>query len=101
MPSFGTHKLRGSAATASIRERQRVLSLLVKDVLIGPDKITIRHRIPVRQPVGSGGGHHDTTDTEGDMRNGYQLCWGRDNPATVTAWHWDQPYAWPRGLTRL
>ena len=29
-------------------ERQRVLRLLVKDILIGPDKITIRHRIPVR-----------------------------------------------------
>ena len=65
---------RGSAATASIRERRRVLRLLVKDVLIGPEKITIRHRIPVREPAGSGSGHHDTTDTEGDMRQSYPLC---------------------------
>ena len=70
-------QLRGSAATTSIRERQRVLRLLVKDVLIGPDKITIRHRIPVRDRATSGDGHHDTTDTEGDMRQGYPLCWGR------------------------
>jgi site-specific DNA recombinase len=57
-----------------------VLRLLVKDVLIEPEKITIRHRIPVREPAGSGGGHHDSTDTEGDMRQGYPLCWGRDLP---------------------
>ena len=69
-------QLRGSAATTSVQERQRVLRLLVKDVLIGPEKITIRHRIPVREPA-SGGGHHDTTDTEGDMRQSYPLCWGR------------------------
>jgi site-specific DNA recombinase len=65
-------QLRGSAAAASIHERQRVLRLLVKDVLIGPEKITIRHRIPVREPS-SGGGHHDNTDTEGDMRRVCQL----------------------------
>jgi len=69
-------RLHGSATTASTDDRRRVLRLLVKDVLIGPEKITIRHRIPVREPP-SGGGHHDTTDTEGDMRQSYQLCWGR------------------------
>ena len=72
-------RLRCNAATASTDDRRRVLRLLVKDVLIGPEKITIRHRIPVREPA-SGGGHHDTTDTEGDMRNSYQLCWGRGYP---------------------
>jgi site-specific DNA recombinase len=72
-------RLRGSAATASTEERRRVLRLLVKHVLIGPEKITIRHRI--REPAGRGGGHHDTTDTEGDMRESYQLCWGRENAA--------------------
>jgi len=73
-------QLRGSAATASISERQRVLRLLVKDVLIGPEKIIIRHHIPVRERTSSGGGHQDSTDTEGDMRKGYPLCWGRDQP---------------------
>ena len=41
-------QLRGTAATATVEERRRVLRLLVKDVLIGPEKIAIRHRIPVR-----------------------------------------------------
>jgi len=76
LESFLAH-LRASAATASTSERQRVLRLLVKDVLIGPEKISIRHRIPAREPAGSGGGHHDSTDTEGDMRQSYPLCWGR------------------------
>jgi site-specific DNA recombinase len=78
-------QLRGSAATASISERQRVLRLLVKDVLIGPEKITIRHRIPVRERTSSGGSHQDSTDTEGDMRKSYPLCWGRDHPALRAA----------------
>ena len=42
-------QLRGNAATATVEDRQRVLRLLVKDVLIGPEKITIRHRIPARR----------------------------------------------------
>jgi site-specific DNA recombinase len=73
-------QLRGNAATASISDRQRVLRLLVKDVLIGPGKITIRHRIPVREPAASGGGHQGDTDTEGDMRPDYLLRWGRGIP---------------------
>src|SRR5450631_1738420 len=73
-------RLRGSAATATVEDRQRVLRALVQDILIGPEKITIRHRIPVREPSG-GGGHHDTTDTEGDMRNSSLLRWGRDHRA--------------------
>ena len=68
-------RLRGKAAGATIEERQRVLRLLVKDVLVGPDKITIRHRIPVREPA-TGGGRRGTTDTEGDMRRSYPRCWG-------------------------
>ena len=50
-------RLRGSTATATTEDRRRVLRLLVKDVLIGPEKITIRHRIPVREPAGRDGGH--------------------------------------------
>ena len=73
-------RLRGSTTTASTEDRRRVLRLLVKDVLIGPETITIRHRIPVREPTGSSS-HDDATDTEGDMRESYQLCWGRDYAA--------------------
>ena len=74
-------QLRGSTATASIPEQQRVLRLLVKDVLIGPEKITIRHRIPVRERATNGGGHQGDTDTEGDMHPDYLLRWGRGFPA--------------------
>ncbi len=39
-------QLRGHADTAAVPEQQRVLRLLVKDVLIGPERILIRHSIP-------------------------------------------------------
>ena len=63
--------LRDKTATATIAERQRVLRLLVKDVLVGPDKITIRHSIPVR------GRTNDSSDTdaEGEMSPDCQLRW--------------------------
>ena len=70
-------RLRANSATATTEDRQRVLRAVVQDILIGPEKLTIRHRIPVREPS-SGGGHHDTTDTEGDMRESSLLRWGRD-----------------------
>ena len=71
-------QLRGNAATATVEDRQRVLRLLVKDILIGPEKITIRHRIPTR-PGGSGARQRDPgPDTEGDHRPDYLLRWGRD-----------------------
>ena len=72
-------QLRGNTATADIHQRQRVLRLLVKDVLIGPEKITIRHRIPVRERATSSGGHQGDTDTESDMHPDYLLRWGRDH----------------------
>ena len=71
-------QLRGNATTATVEDRQRVLRLLVKDVLIGPEKITIRHRIPAR-PGSPGARQHDPgPDTEGDHRQDYSLRWGRD-----------------------
>src|SRR5579859_4463816 len=73
-------KLRANLATATTEDRQRVLRALVQDVLVGPEKLTIRHRIPVREPS-SGGGHHDKTGTEGDMRESSLLRWGRGLPA--------------------
>ncbi len=43
-------RLRDTATTASVAERQQVLRLLVKEVLIGPDRVVVRHRIPVTSP---------------------------------------------------
>jgi site-specific DNA recombinase len=48
-------RLRGAADTLSITERQRIVRLVVKDVLIGGDTITIRHSIPVPQGPPQGG----------------------------------------------
>jgi site-specific DNA recombinase len=71
-------RLHTNAATATVKDRQRVMRLLVKDILIGPEKITIRHRIPTRASTS----RHDTEpDTEGDHGPGYQLRWGREDPA--------------------
>jgi site-specific DNA recombinase len=79
-------RLRTNSATASTQDRQRVLRALVQDILIGPEKITIRHRIPAREPS-SGGRHHDPTDTEGDMRESSLLRWGRVVPADLQRGH--------------
>ncbi len=73
-------RLRQNSATASTGDRQRVLRAVVQDILTGPEKLTIRHRIPVREPS-TGGGRHDTIDTEGDMRESSLLRWGRALPA--------------------
>ena len=60
-------QLHTKADIATVEERQRVLRLLVKDVLIGPDKITIRHRIPIRERVTTNATQHaGSDDTEGD-----------------------------------
>jgi len=70
-------RLRGNARSASTEDRQRVLRALVQDVLVGPEKVTIRHRIPVRERAAGGGESTEKTDTEGDMRNSSLLRWGR------------------------
>src|SRR5271169_2538794 len=71
-------QLRGNAATATVEDRQRVLRLLVKDILIGPEKITIRHRIPTRADRSGTRQRDPGPDTEGDHRAGYLLRWGRE-----------------------
>jgi hypothetical protein len=61
--------------TSSPAERQRILRLLVKDVLIGAEKVTIRHSIPVRHNVSSGTDDSPETDSEGEIRPDCQLRW--------------------------
>src|SRR5436305_154266 len=64
-------RLRIAAETLSVIERQKIVRLLVKDVLVGDDTITIRHSIPIpssppqNERLGSS-----------DGRN-YLLCKGR------------------------
>ena len=48
-------KIRARANTIDVLERQKILRLLVKEVLVGKDSITIRHSIPI-PPSGPDGG---------------------------------------------
>jgi site-specific DNA recombinase len=67
-------RLRGAADTLSINERQRIVRLVVKDVLIGEDTITIRHSIPVQQ----GPPQDACTQPSQTSNSNYLLCKGRD-----------------------
>jgi site-specific DNA recombinase len=42
-------KLRSRAETLEVRERQQILRLVMKEVLVGSETITLRHSIPVTQ----------------------------------------------------
>ena len=79
-------RLHGAADTLSILERQRIVRLVVKDVLIGDNTITIRHSIPVPQgPPQSG--CLPPSQTAGPN---YLLCKGSDHSALRRAffpWH--------------
>jgi site-specific DNA recombinase len=74
-------QLNTEAELSTVEERQRVLRLLVKDVLIGPDKITIRHRIPIRERATNNPKPATTDDdTEDDHPAHCPLRWRRDQP---------------------
>jgi site-specific DNA recombinase len=60
-------RLRSSAGTLDVSERQRVLRLLVKDILVGDDKIVIRHSIPL--PTSPAGGHSPKADSPTPHQN--------------------------------
>ena len=76
-------QLHAKAETSTVEERQRVLRLLVKDVLVGPEKITITHRIPIRERVNSDRHDANSSDTEGDHPEHCPLRWGRDVAVAV------------------
>ena len=65
-------RLRSAAETLSVMERQRIVRLLVKDVLVGEDTITIRHSIPIPSGPPQNGG------SEAPTGQNSLLCKGRD-----------------------
>ena len=69
-------RLRGAAETLDIVERQRIVRLVVKEVLVNDDTIVIRHCIPVPSgpPPTNGGGPNDV-DNDADRRS-YHLRTG-------------------------
>jgi len=70
-------RLRSAAETLSVIERQRIVRLLVKDVLLGEDTITIRHSIPISSGPPQNGG------SESPDGQNYLLCKGRVVTAAV------------------
>ena len=64
-------RLRAAAATLGVVERQRIVRLVVKEVLVNDDTIVIRHCIPVPSgpPPTNGGGPNDDADNTADRRS--------------------------------
>ena len=69
-------RLRSSAETLDITERQRIVRLLVKEVLVSEDKIVIRHSIPLSGSPGSGL-DPSTTGSDAPEDDSYLLRSGR------------------------
>ena len=74
--------LNDNAATATINEQQRVLRLLVKDVLIGPERIIIRHSIPTRARTTTATTEAKDDDADEDPAPSSPLRW-RSQDATL------------------
>jgi site-specific DNA recombinase len=79
-------RLRGNATTATVPEQQRVLRLLIKDVLIGPERILIRHSIPTSSATAP-----TTTVADGDTD---------EEPAPSSPLRWRSHDATLRGARR-
>jgi site-specific DNA recombinase len=52
--------LHQSAQTLDVKDRQRILRLVVKEILVGPDTVTVKHSIPASSRSGDSSG-----DSEG------------------------------------
>ncbi len=48
-------RLRDTSEAASVEDRQKVLRSVVKEVLVGPERVVIRHSIPAQRPFRHGG----------------------------------------------
>jgi hypothetical protein len=70
---WSRHILRSAAETLSVIERQKIVRLLIKEILVGEDTITIRHSIPIPSGSPQNGG------PETSHGQNYLLCKGRDN----------------------
>ena len=65
-------RLRSAAESLSVMERQKIVRLLVKEILVGEDTITIRHSIPIPSGPPQNGGSEPLNGQN------YLLCKGRD-----------------------
>jgi site-specific DNA recombinase len=76
-------KLRSRAETMEVRERQQILRLIVKEILVGANTITLRHSLPIPQSgPGSNGSTAPRSSTSGQPSNpGYLLRTGSHRAA--------------------
>ena len=68
-------RLRGAAESLSVMDRQKIVRLLVKEILVGEDSITIRHSIPIPSAPPQNRAY------EAQNGQNYLLCKRRDHTA--------------------
>jgi site-specific DNA recombinase len=73
--------LRKNAVAATTGDRQRVLRLLVKEVLAGPGKIVIRHSIPARGDTPAPATISTDSDDDAEPAPGSHLRWRSQDAA--------------------
>ena len=68
-------RLRARAETLDVIQRQQILRLLVKDILVSNDTITIRHSLPITLPGSGSGGMTPPSSSiiEASSKTGYLL----------------------------
>jgi len=72
-------RLRSTAKTLDITERQRIVRLLVKEVIVSEDAITIRHSVPITFPPRDDESPKSGR-SEASKSQGYLLRSGRHHP---------------------
>jgi hypothetical protein len=75
-------RLRSNADTLDIGQRQRIMRLLVKEVIVGKDLITIKHSIPGQAALSGGNSQSSKSTAQHNMAQtdkSYLLCKGRDD----------------------
>jgi site-specific DNA recombinase len=74
-------RLRRTADTLDVMERQRIVRLVVKEILIGGDNIVIRHSIPIASTTPpASGGPSVPSRPDGDTGQNYLLRSGSNRP---------------------
>ena len=73
-------RIRKSAETLNVLERQKVLRLITKEILVGPDIVTIKHSIPTASPPSV---PMTPIRPAGDSNHASYLLCGRGNNPTL------------------
>ena len=76
-------RMRSNAQTLDVGQRQRIMRLLVKEVIVGKDLITIRHSIQGYAAPSGGNPQSSKSPVKTDgaqTGESYLLCKGRDGP---------------------